>query len=182
MPIGPKKLLQLVKKIKLVENLDGRELTNPEGAGFDIRVGEIYKLKRGNKLPFLGISERQTPDVELLAKYRKGKNIFYTIRPDEYVLVTTLEKVNLPLDIALHTFVRSTLYRCGLLFLHTQGAPGYCGNLTFGLKNLGNIPVKLELGSRIAHIQFEYVDGGGKAYRGQWQGGRVTAKKKEKQV
>lgn len=32
MILGPKKLLQLVKKIKLVENLDVRELTTPEGA------------------------------------------------------------------------------------------------------------------------------------------------------
>jgi deoxycytidine triphosphate deaminase len=68
------------------------------------------------------------------------------------------------------------------LFLATQVAPGYSGNFTFGLKNISNIPVKIEMGSRVAHIQFEYVQGGGSKYRGQWQGGRVAATKKEKQV
>ena len=40
MVLGPKALLQLVKKAKLVENLSERELTNPEGAGFDLRLAE----------------------------------------------------------------------------------------------------------------------------------------------
>ncbi len=182
MPIGPKKLLELVKEINLVENLDERELTNPEGAGFDIRIGEIYKLKKEKETSFLGVTERKTPDIKLVTAYDEKKKNSYIIKPDEYVLVSTLEKVNLPINIALHTFARSTLFRCGLQLLHTQGAPGYSGGLTFGLKNLGNIPVKIELGARIAHLQFDYVDGGGSSYRGQWQGGRVAAIKKEKQV
>ena len=44
MILGPKKLLQLVKTKKLVEHLSDRELTNPEGAGFDLRLGEVYKI------------------------------------------------------------------------------------------------------------------------------------------
>lgn len=181
MILGPKKLLQLVKKIKLVENLDKRELINPEGAGFDIRIGEIYKFKKG-KTPFLGRTERQTPDVKLIAEFNEKKSSFYKVKPGEFLLFTTVETINLPLNIACHTFVRSTLFRCGLHVLHTQVAPGYCGKLTFGLKNIGTIPVKIELGARVAHVQFAEVKGGGSAYRGQWQGGRVSAKKKEKQV
>ena len=55
MVLGPKKLLQLVKTKKLVENLSERELTNPEGAGFDLRLGEVYKIS-GNA--FLGETHR----------------------------------------------------------------------------------------------------------------------------
>lgn len=44
MILGPKTLLELVKKKKLVENLSERELTNPEGAGFDLRLGEAFKI------------------------------------------------------------------------------------------------------------------------------------------
>jgi len=36
MVIDPNTLLTLVKKHRLVENLAERELTNPEGAGFDL--------------------------------------------------------------------------------------------------------------------------------------------------
>ena len=52
MVLGPKALLQLVKKIKLVENLSERELTNPEGAGFDLldsqgRKWEVRSITKG---------------------------------------------------------------------------------------------------------------------------------------
>ena len=78
--------------------------------------------------------------------------------------------------------MRTTLFRSGLLLLSTQVSPGYKGKLAFGLVNLGPSTVEIELGARIVHIQFEKVEGGGSAYRGQWQGGRVAAAKKEKQI
>jgi len=52
--IGTKELLKLVKEKKLVENLSERELENPEGAGFDLRAGEIFRIKEGES--FLGES------------------------------------------------------------------------------------------------------------------------------
>ncbi len=179
MVIGPRELLKLVKKIKLVENLDERELTNPEGAGFDIRLGEIYKLKGGG---FLGLTERKTPDTVSVAKFQEGKEKYFSFRPGVYYLVKTVESVNLPPEIAGHAFSRSTLFRSGLMLKETQIAPGYSGELTFGLINLGKSSIRVALGARIAHLQFSYVSGGGSAYRGQWKGGRVGAKKKEVQV
>ena len=181
MPIGPKKLLELVKKKKLVENLSERELTNPEGAGFDIRLAEVFELK-GKREDFLGITERKTSDTVSVAKYKKGKEVFFNFRKGKYYLVKTLESVNLPDDIASYVYSRSTLFRSGLVLIATQIAPGYHGELTFGLKNVEDFDMKIALGARIAHIQFEYVKGGGSRYRGQWKGGRVSASKKEKQV
>lgn len=179
MIIGPKKLLQLVKKINLVENLAERELTNPEGAGFDLRLGEVYKIKGK---AFLGIEERQTPQIELLAKYNPQKKQSFVFQPDEYYLVTTIEKLNLPLDIATTFIPRTTTFRSGLFLRTGIAQPGYQGKLTFGLKNEGPIPVEIELGARFVFAVFHWVDGGGEKYRGQWQGGRITTEKREIQV
>jgi deoxycytidine triphosphate deaminase len=77
---------------------------------------------------------------------------------------------------------RSTVYRSGLFLRTGNVPPGYCGGLIFGLKNEGPVIVEIEMGARFAHIQFSEVNGGGNMYRGQWQGGRVTTTKKEKQV
>ncbi len=93
MIIGPKKLLQLVKTKKLVENLAEREVINPEGAGFDLRLGELYKISGD---AFIGIEERQTPKITLIAHYKKGKKTSHTIKPGEFYLMTTIEKVNTP--------------------------------------------------------------------------------------
>ena len=72
MILGIKELLKLVKEKKLVEKLSERELKNPEGAGFDIRIGELYQVKGEG---FLGIGERETPEIKLIAKYDEKKTI-----------------------------------------------------------------------------------------------------------
>jgi len=179
MIIGVKKLLQLVKRKKLVENLSDRELTNPEGAGFDLRLGEIYEI---SDRAFLGIEERQTPNIKLKMKYKKSKIQKITIKPGEYYLITTIEKVNTPKNIVIDFKPRTTTFRSGLFLRTSVAHPGYRGKLTFGLKNEGPIPVVLELGCQIVHAQFHQVEGYGSLYRGQWQGGRVTTKKRERQI
>src|SRR5829696_3377912 len=93
MVLGPKKLLQLVKKIKLVENLSERELTNPEGAGFDLRLGEVYKISGE---AFLGETHRKTPDIESVIIFNEKKKQSIKIKPGDFFLVKTIEKINLP--------------------------------------------------------------------------------------
>lgn len=179
MVLGPKKLLQLVKKIKLVDNLSERELTNPEGAGFDLRLGEVYKI---SGKAFLGVTERHTSEVTVIKKYDEGKVSKIVIKPGDFYLIKTIEDVNMPDNLTASITPRSTTYRSGLFIRTGNVPPGYCGGLTFALKNEGSVPVTIEMGSRIVHIQFHEVMGGGNMYRGQWQGGRVTTTKKEKQV
>lgn len=180
MILGPKKLLQLVKSKKLVEDLDIRELTTPEGAGFDIRLGEIHKLSGGKA--FLGVTHRETPKIKTVSRYSPQKSTSYKIKPGEFVLMSSIETFNVPLNITVNFKPRTTTFRSGLIIRTGNVAPGYRGKVTFAAKNEGNIPVTMELGCRFAHAQFEWVDGGGTQYKGQWQGGRVTTKKREKQI
>lgn len=180
MILGPKKLLQLVKEIHLVENLARRELTNPEGAGFDLRIGDIYQIAGGRA--FLGIDERETPKMKKLAMYDPVRKTTFIFKPNNYYIATTIEKVNLPHNITVNFKPRTTTFRSGLHVRSGNVAPGYFGQLSFAIVNHGPLPVEVELGARVIHAQFYLVDGGGTLYRGQWQGGRVTTKGKEKQV
>lgn len=179
MILGPKRLLELVRKHKLVENLAERELTNPEGAGFDLRLGEVYKISGS---AFLGEIHRKTPDIKLVREYKAGKATTIKIKPGDFFLGTTIESVNTPKNLTIDFKPRTTTFRSGLLIRTGNVAPGYCGKLTFAIKNEGPITVEIEMGARIVHAQFKEVRGGGSLYRGQWQGGRVSATKKEKQV
>ncbi|MDD5552054.1 MAG: hypothetical protein PHI88_02775 [Candidatus Pacebacteria bacterium] len=179
MILGIDELLRLVKEKKLVENLSERELKNPEGAGFDLRLSEIYELKGKS---FLGVEDRKTPDVSLVAKFDKKKKNSFIFKPGDYFLVKTLEKVNTPEDILILFTPRTTIFRSGMMMFTATCSPGYCGELTFAICNLGGCEVEIELGARIVHAMFFQVKGKSNLYRGQWQGGRVTTDKKEKQV
>lgn len=182
MILGIKKLHQLVKEINLVENLCERERNNPEGAGFDLRLGEIYELESDG---FLGVEERDTPSIKLVAKREESKSEkenCFVFEPGKYYLIKTMEKVNLPTNISGIIFPRTTLFRSGLGLFNGIVQPGYSGELTFGLCNLGKSNIKISFGARVVHITFHEVLGEGNQYRGQWQGGRVSTEGKETQI
>lgn len=179
MILGVKKLLELVREKNLVENLSERERINPEGAGFDLRIGELYKiLGRG----FLGVAQRETPEMKLIAKHEEGKTTKVDLEPGTYYVLKTIESVNMPENLLAIMTPRSTLFRSGIYIFGGQTPPGYKGGLVMGIYNFRDTSFELEMGSRVVHIMFFRVEGESNLYRGQWQGGRVMTKEKEKQV
>ena len=187
MILSAKKVLEL----DLIHNLSDREMTNPEGGGIDLRAGEIYTLEGEG---YLGETERKTPEAKKIADIKAGDKKV-VIGPGELVLVKTIESVNVPAGkvsvaegqapthLMANAHPRSTLQRSGIYFRGTKTDPGYHGELTFVLANLGKRQFTLELGARFVNIVFEQVVGDiHRPYGGQWQDGRVAAKEKEKQT
>lgn len=183
MVLGVDKLLQLVNPPaggeKLVENLCERELTNPEGAGFDLCLGKVHRVSGKG---FMGLTERDSADAEQILEFDSDKVQSITMQPGESYLVTTREKINLPQNLTANMTLRGTLYRSGLIMSGGNSAPGYSGELSFLLYNAGKAEMEIELGARIVHIMFFEVLGVANEYRGQWKGGRVTTAGKEVQV
>lgn len=179
MVLGISELHRLVEEKNLVANLSKRELENPEGAGFDLRIGELYEISGQG---FLGIAERETPEMKLIAKYEEGKTTEVQLSPHTYYLLKTVEDVNMPENLLALMTPRSTLFRSGVYIFGGQVPPGYQGGLNMGIYNYRETDFRLEMGARVVHIMFFEVKGEGNLYRGQWQGGRVTTGQKETQV
>ena len=179
MILGINELQRLIKEINLVENLSERELNNPEGAGLDFRIGKIFRLSGKG---FLGVDDRETPKAELVAEFREGERSSYTIKPGEYVLTETVEKVNMPKNLLAIPKPRTTLHRSGVITRLGEVDPGYSGTLHPGLFNASQEDFEIELGARYVNLTFFEVKGETKPYRGQWQGGRVNTDAREKQI
>ncbi len=179
MVLGVGHLLQLVRREQLVVGLSQRELTNPEGAGFDLRLGQIHEIIGSG---YLGIVERKTPELKTLMSYPVDEGKPYVLKPGEIVATTTIESVNMPDNLTAHIKPRSTLYRSGLIYQSGNTPPGYRGTLTFNLLNPRNEPFVIEIGARFVFIEFLEVNGATALYRGQWQDGRTDAPESEKQV
>lgn len=186
--LGLDEVLRRVKKDKLIENLGERELNNPEGVGVDLRLGAVHKITKGGAFieadGKAGLGKRKGVKTEVLAQYQPGakpqKEV--VIKPGDYYLISTLEKINTPKDLMPQIFPRTSLFRAGLLLLNSKTDPGYCGTLTMGLKNLSDYSVKLQLGARVCNVVFYKIEGKSVGYRGQHQGGRVSPHKVEQQV
>jgi len=187
--VGLDTILELVKlEEKLIEDLGERELENPEGVGLDLRLGAIHKIVEGGAFIEVdgvgGLGKRKGVKTKELAKFDKNskKQKEIIIKPKEYYLVQTFEKINTPNNLMPLVFPRTSLFRAGLLLLNSKTDPGYKGQLTMGLTNLSPFPVKLQMGARICNVVFFKIEGKSVKYRGQHQGGRVSPEKEEQQV
>src|SRR3989344_7328525 len=180
MILGHSELRKLLISNNLVTGLSERELKDPEGCVFELRLDKVYSLKGK---AYLGIDERETPDLVEKASFDPKKKSTFIFKPGKYYLTKTIEEVNLPDNIAAVFKPRSTTFRCGLVVRTGIANPGYSGQLFFGIINEGNIPVEIEMGARYVSIYFHEIKGKPiHTYRGQWQGGRETTKGKEKQI
>jgi deoxycytidine triphosphate deaminase len=162
MILGREEILRLVKERGLIE---GFELDCLEGAGYDLRVanfynpvGDAYLRKSGRKLPKI----KEIPEDEILLK------------PNDYVLIETVEKVNMPENLVARVLNKSSLFRCGASTFNALVDPGFFGTLTFGLRNISDHEILIEKGVKIAQIVFEEVCGKTELYNGKYQGGKVV--------
>ncbi|OKY77896.1 MAG: Deoxycytidine deaminase Dcd [Candidatus Methanohalarchaeum thermophilum] len=96
----------------------------------------------------------------------------------QHTLVSTLEKVNFPEDLAGIIRMRSTFSREGIYFSGGFVDPGFRGNLTLAVSAQDG-EVKLKRNERIAQMIFLEVKGETKGYGGSYQGssGLVDSKR-----
>jgi deoxycytidine triphosphate deaminase len=179
MILGTDKVKKLIDEDNLIEDLCERELNNPESIVIDLRLNKLFKLKGKG---FLGIDERQTPEAEEIISYHPGEKRSYTIKPGEYLIAESIEKVNVPKNVFVLFKPRTTLHRMGIIMRGTVADPGFGGILHPAIYNAGPCEVEIELGARFFQCIFVKIDGESVSYRGQWQGGRVFTEEKEKQV
>lgn len=90
-------------------------------------------------------------------QYQKKITIAYgnkfVLHPNELVIGSTIEYLSFPKDLTADVIGRSSWGRLGLIIATaTIINPGFQGNLTLELVNLGNVPIILYPGVRIAQI------------------------------
>ncbi len=80
----------------------------------------------------------------------------FILHPGDFVLGTTKERVAIPDDILAHVEGRSSLGRLAIVVHATAGIvdPGYEGQITLELSNLGTAPVALKPDMRISQLTF----------------------------
>lgn len=78
----------------------------------------------------------------------------FILHPGDFVLGTTIERVEIPPDLIAHVEGRSSLGRLAVVIHATAGLadPGYQGQITLELSNLGAAPVALTPGMRISQL------------------------------
>jgi dCTP deaminase len=142
------------------EALDsGRIIVSPIGenaiqpASLDIRLDREFRVFRNHRDSFIDI---RSPMESLTEIETIDDDQAFVLHPNEFVLGSTIELVELPNDIVARVEGKSSLGRLGLLVHATAGYvdPGWQGKLTMELSNVSNLPIKLYYNMKIGQLSF----------------------------
>jgi len=120
----------------------------------DLHLDRRFRVFRNSRYPYIDVREPQPELTELL---EIADDEPFILHPGEFVLGSTLERVELPNDLVARLDGKSSLGRLGLLIHSTAGFvdPGWEGNLTLELSNVANLPITLYDGMKIGQISFQ---------------------------
>jgi dCTP deaminase len=135
----------------------------------DLRLGHVGLFVRASGLSHVDpknyrieSSDEQTRERSRRQKFARSEFLFeqaLLLHPGSLTLVSTLEWINLPKNIKGMVTARSSWAREGLNIATANFIdPGYNGIITLELSNLGQIPIALYPGVRIAQIAFHRVE------------------------
>ena len=138
----------------------------------DLRLGREFVVIRRANMPAVDPMERENAEVERRRfedRISLGWGEQFFLHRGQFVLGSTLEYIKLPNDFAAYVTSRSSWGRVGLVIATAIAvAPGYRGIITFELTNLGNAPMALRPGVRIAQIVFHRAEDG-QSYEGKYR-------------
>ncbi|PSP83799.1 dCTP deaminase [Halobacteriales archaeon QS_6_64_34] len=138
----------------VVEPLDDPDI-QIQPASVDLRLGrEFLEFQHANIPCIHPNAEAEVDDYVELTEVEAGGE--YILHPGDFVLGTTHERVEIPDDLIAHVEGRSSLGRLAIVVHATAGLadPGYKGQITLELSNLGTAPVALTPGMRISQLTF----------------------------
>ena len=141
-------------RIRLTPSIDYE--TQLGSCSVDLRLGNLFRVFEHSKFPFIDL--RNGVDVaEVMRDVTIGDEETFVLHPGQFVLGMTKESMELAPDILARLEGRSSLGRLGIIVHGTASVfdPGWVGNATLELGNVGIIPVGLYPGMRICSFTFE---------------------------
>jgi dCTP deaminase len=127
-------------------------------ASVDLRLSPEFIVYRPGEIACL--DPRAPESLSLAAErtvIREGEA--FTLHPGDFALGSTVERVSIPDDLVGQVDGRSSVGRLAIVVHATAGLidPGFTGQITLELSNIGRIPVRLYPGVRIAQIVLQQL-------------------------
>jgi len=135
-------------KIRITPAIDLK--TQLGSCSVDFRLGTKFRVFEHSRFAYIDL--RKGVDVdEIMREVEIGPDETFTLHPGQLVLGMTIESLELAPDLLARLEGRSSLGRLGIIVHGTASVfdPGWIGNPTLELGNVGILPVSLYPGMRI---------------------------------
>lgn len=162
MILSDKTLLKMIEeKTLIIEPLDRKQI---QPASIDIRLGDTFSIVEDSPTGIINLEKE--------IQYKTITSDSYVLLPNQFVLATTMEYIDLPNNITAFVEGRSSLGRMGL-FIQNAGwvDPGFKGQITLELFNANRCAIELKAGRRVGQLVFAKMDDIAlNPYNGKYQG------------
>lgn len=121
-------------------------------SSIDVRLARSFRMFN----PYYDSVDPANIPADLFVEVQEPGKTGISLHPGEFLLGCTAESVSLPNDLAAVTNGKSSLGRLGLQVHATAGFvdPGFSGQITLELANVGALPIQLKPGILIAQLCF----------------------------
>jgi dCTP deaminase len=127
-------------------------------ASVDLRLGSEFVVYKPGQVACLDPREPKTLNAAT-ERVAVLEGHAFILHPGEFALGSTVESVTIPRDLVARVDGRSSVGRLAVVVHATAGFidPGFEGQITLELSNIGRIPVRLYPGMRIAQIVLQQL-------------------------
>jgi dCTP deaminase len=127
-------------------------------ASVDLRLAAEFVVYKPGQVACLDPRDPSTISLATeRVRIREGQG--FILHPGEFALGSTIERVTIPFDLVARVDGRSSIGRLAVVVHATAGFidPGFEGQITLELSNIGRIPVRLYPGMRVAQIVLQQM-------------------------
>lgn len=142
--------------LSIIPEPDISEISKSGDASVTLRLGRWFIALRQSSHPSFDIL---APADSALSEARSAKHYFipfgqeFYLHPYRFVLASTLEWLRFPANLGGYVGGKSTWARRGLIIETAAGIhPGFNGCLTLELANVGEVPIIIRPGMKIAQV------------------------------
>jgi dCTP deaminase len=122
-------------------------------AAIDLRLGRWFAVLRQVRVDGIKVMSDDQPHDGLSKSYFRPFGEGFVIHPGRFVLAITLEWLSLPPSIGAYVTGKSSLGRRGLIIETAAGIhPGFSGCLALEIANVGEVPITINPGMKIAQM------------------------------
>lgn len=170
----PTKLFGLVKQEPMITPFVAEKVVNESGksyglsvCSYDVRIAEDLELGPHPGFMWQKFLLSQEPfDVGSVEKFRERMSNY----PKCFALANTIEDFVMPKNVVAYVVDKSSYARLFVSAFNTLMDPGFRGNLTLELVNLGDEVVSYKAGDPVCQVSFHKLDRRSRGYSGKYQG------------
>jgi dCTP deaminase len=157
--LSDRQILKLIEEKNTIYVKKGPEINTDVqlgSASFDLRLGYSFRVLDMEKTTAIDTKDMSTYKDLTRKKTSTGEEGI-VVHPNEFILASTLETIKVPRNMVGRVEGRSSYARLGIIPHAAAGYldPGFEGQVTLEMQNLGNAPVIVYPEERICQLVFE---------------------------